>query len=196
MRRTSTSPATRPLSKPWSGLDISCRGTLPRSESCKPSWTACWRVGSRPSTICRRCRTRMVIEETMRLFPPAHTFVRQALTADKLAGRSISKGSLVLIVPWVLHRHRRLWDRPDAFDPERFAPERAASRHPFAYVPFGGGPRICLGASFGMMEAVLVLAGLAQHYRLHLAPGQRIAPLASVTLRPRYGMTMILERRV
>jgi cytochrome P450 len=138
---------------------------------------------------------RMVIEETMRLYPPAHTFVRKALVRDEIGGRTIAKGSLVLIVPWVLHRHRRLWENPETFDPERFRPERAAMRHLFAYVPFGGGPRICLGASLAMMESTLILAGIAQHYRFHPAPEQRIEPLASVTLRPRYGMTMLLERR-
>jgi cytochrome P450 len=140
--------------------------------------------------------TRMVMEEAMRLYPPAHTLMRQALVDDEVLGRQLPKGSHVLIVPWVLHRHRRLWDRAETFDPERFAPDRAPGHHPFAYIPFGAGPRICLGAQFGMMEAMLVLAGVAQHYRLRLAPGQRVEPLGSVTLRPRYGMTMTLERRL
>jgi cytochrome P450 len=139
--------------------------------------------------------TRMVIEETMRLYPPAHTLMRQALVDDQLPKRFLSKGALILIVPWVIHRHRRLWHQADRFDPERFEPDRARARHPFAYIPFGGGRRICLGASLGMMEATLILASISQHYRLRLSPGHRVEPFASVTLRPRYGMTMIPERR-
>ncbi len=139
--------------------------------------------------------TRMVIEETMRLYPPVYTLPRQALVDDKFIGRRVPKGSSVLVVPWVLHRHPQIWDRADTFDPERFSPARARGRHPFAYIPFGAGPRICLGASFAMMEATLLLAGVAQHYRLRLTPGQRVEPMASVTLRPRYGMVMIVERR-
>jgi cytochrome P450 len=139
--------------------------------------------------------TRMVIEETMRLYPPAHTLTRQALVDDELPGRLLPKGALVFIVPWVIHRHRRLWDQPERFDPERFTVDRVRARHPFAYIPFGGGPRTCLGSSLGMMEAVLILAGISQHYRLHFPAGQAIEPFGSVTLRPRYGMTAIPERR-
>src|SRR5262249_7793914 len=79
---------------------------------------------------------------------PAHPLSRQALAEDGVAGRKGRKGSTVFIVPWLLHRHRLLWERPDTFEPERFAPERAAQRHRFAYIPFGGGPRICIGAAF------------------------------------------------
>jgi cytochrome P450 len=139
--------------------------------------------------------TRMVIEEAMRLYPPAHTLARQALVDDQVVGRRLARGSLVVISPWVIHRHPGLWDRAETFDPERFSAPRAVGRHPLAYIPFGAGPRICLGASFGIMEATLLLAGIAQHYRLRLAPGQRVEPMASVTLRPRYGMQMVVERR-
>ena len=139
--------------------------------------------------------TRMVLEESMRLYPPAHTISREALAEDEIEGHRVAKGSVVSIVPWVIHRHRLLWDRPEAFDPERFAPERAAQRPRFAYIPFGGGPRICIGAGFAMTEALIILAMLGQRYRLRLAPGAAVEPVGLITLRPRRGLPMTLERR-
>jgi cytochrome P450 len=145
--------------------------------------------------LARLRYTRMVLEESMRLYPPAHTMSREALAEDEIEGHRVAKGSVVSIVPWVIHRHRMLWDRPDVFDPERFAPERAAERPRFAYIPFGGGPRICIGASFAMTEALIILAMLAQRYRLSLAPDAAIEPVGLITLRPRHGLPMRLERR-
>jgi cytochrome P450 len=139
--------------------------------------------------------TRMVIEESMRLYPPAHTTARQPIVADEVLGHRIPAGAEVLIVPWLLHRKPSLWEHPDRFDPERFAPERAAARPRFAYIPFGGGPRICIGAAFAMEEAMLILATIAQRYRLHLKPGFPVEPQGLITLRPRYGLQMRLERR-
>ncbi len=139
--------------------------------------------------------TRMVIEEAMRLYPPAHTLSRTAVGSDVVLGKRIPRGASVLIVPWLLHRNPKLWSDPERFDPERFAPERAAQRHRFAYLPFGAGPRICIGAAFAMAEAMLVLATLAQRYRLRLAPDFPVEPQGLITLRPRHGMRMILERR-
>ena len=139
--------------------------------------------------------TRMVLEESMRLYPPAHTMSREALGDDVIEGHRVAKGSVVSIVPWLIHRHRLLWERPDAFDPERFAPERVSERPRFAYIPFGGGPRICIGASFAMTEALIILAMLGQRYRLRLAPGTEVEPVGLITLRPRHGLPMILERR-
>jgi cytochrome P450 len=138
---------------------------------------------------------RMVLEESMRLYPPAHTLSRTAMAEDELLGRRVAKGSQVLIVPWLLHRNPKLWERPERFDPERFAPARAAARHRFAYIPFGAGPRICIGAAFAMAEAMLLLAALAQRYRLRLKPGFPVEPQGLITLRARHGMRMILERR-
>ncbi len=139
--------------------------------------------------------TRMVIEESMRLYPPAHTMARQPIAADEVLGHRIPAGAEVLIVPWLLHRKPSLWERPDRFEPERFAPERAASRPRFAYIPFGAGPRICIGAAFAMEEALLILATIAQRYRLHLKPGHPVEPQGLITLRPRYGLKMTLQRR-
>jgi cytochrome P450 len=139
--------------------------------------------------------TRMVIEESMRLYPPAHTMARQPIVADEVLGQRIPAGAAVLIVPWLLHRKPSLWDNPGRFEPERFSAERAAARPRFSYIPFGAGPRICIGATFAMAEAMLILATIAQRYRLNLKPGHPVEPQGLITLRPRYGLRMILERR-
>jgi cytochrome P450 len=139
--------------------------------------------------------TRMVIEESMRLYPPAHTMAREPIATDHILGHRIPAGALVLIVPWLLHRKPSLWEHPDRFDPERFSPERVLARPRYAYIPFGAGQRICIGAAFAMTEAMLILAMIAQRYRLHLKLGHPIEPQGLITLRPRYGLRMTLERR-
>jgi cytochrome P450 len=149
----------------------------------------------RHEDLARLRYTRMVLEESMRLYPPVHVFSRSAVGDDEVLGRRIPAGATILIVPWLLHRNPKLWERPERFDPERFAPEGAASRHRFAYIPFGAGPRICIGATFAMAEAMLVLATIAQRYRLRLKPGFPVEPQGLITLRARHGMQMILERR-
>ena len=139
--------------------------------------------------------TRMVIDEAMRLYPPAHTLSRAPVNADEVLGHRIPAGATVLIVPWMLHRKPSLWERAERFEPERFAPERAAARPRFAYIPFGAGPRICIGAAFALAEATLILATIGQRYRLRLKPGFAVEPQGLITLRPRYGLRMLLERR-
>jgi cytochrome P450 len=139
--------------------------------------------------------TRMVIEESMRLYPPVHTIAREALADDTLAGQHVPKGSAVLIAPWVVHRHRQLWHNPGRFDPERFSPELSATRARFSYLPFGGGRRICIGAAFATAEATLLLATIAQRYRLRLVPGHKVEPQGMITLRARHGMKMVLTPR-
>jgi cytochrome P450 len=139
--------------------------------------------------------TRMVLEESMRLYPPAHTLSRAAIGDDEVLGRRIPAGAQILVVPWLLHRNPKLWPQPGVFDPERFAPEHAGSRHRFAYIPFGAGPRICIGAAFAMAEAMLLLATIAQRYRLRLKPGFPVEPQGLITLRARHGMQMMPERR-
>jgi cytochrome P450 len=134
----------------------------------------------------------MVIDESMRLYPPAHIITREALAEDVLAGHRIPKGSNVLIAPWVLHRHLKLWQNPARFDPERFRPESVASRPRYSYLPFGGGRRICIGAAFATAEATLLLATIAQRFRLRLAPGHVVEPQGLITLRARHGMKMVL----
>jgi cytochrome P450 len=139
--------------------------------------------------------TRMVVEESMRIYPPVHTIAREAMGEDTLVGQRVPKGSTVLIVPWLVHRHAKLWDNPGKFDPERFSPERSETRQRFAYLPFGGGKRICIGAAFALTEATVLLATLAQRYRLRLASGHPVEPQGLITLRARHGMKMIPEAR-
>jgi cytochrome P450 len=139
--------------------------------------------------------TRMVVDEAMRLYPPAWVFSRQAMGEDRLGGYRLPKGWIAFVVPYVLHRLPVYWPNPDAFDPERFSPERSADRPKFVYVPFGAGPRQCIGNQFALIEAHLIVATLAQSFRLHLAPNQRVEAWPLITLRPRYGMSMVIERR-
>jgi cytochrome P450 len=140
--------------------------------------------------------TRMVLQESMRLYPPVHTLAfRQALRADVVCGMPVPKGSLVTIIPWIIHRHREHWTDPGRFDPERFSPEAVAQRDRLAYIPFGFGPRVCIGASFAMTEAVLILATLAQRFRLRVAPDHCVEPHALFTLRAKHGMHMNVTPR-
>ena len=139
--------------------------------------------------------TRMVIDESMRLYPPAWGFSRQALSDDQLGAFHLPRGWLAFVIPYVLHRLPAFWPDPEVFDPERFRPERSADRPKFAYLPFGAGPRQCIGNHFALIEAQLIVATLAQRYRLHLVPGHRVEPWPLITLRPRFGMPMTIERR-
>jgi len=140
--------------------------------------------------------TRQVAEETLRLYPPTPgTSSRVALAADEICGVAIPKGAIVCCLPWVTQRHKALWDHPDRFDPERFSPRASAGRPRFAWFPFGGGPRVCIGAAFAMTEIQIILAALAQRFRLRLAPGHTVAFHRQITLRPRGGLPMIVERR-
>ncbi len=140
--------------------------------------------------------TRMVLEESMRLYPPAPGLSNRAvLEDDEIAGVKIPKGTQVAVIPWVIHRHRLLWENPETFDPERFSPERSQGRHRFAYLPFGGGPRVCIGMSLAMTEAMLLLATIAQRYRLKLVPGQDIVLQHRITMRPKNGIQMVVETR-
>jgi cytochrome P450 len=155
-------------------------------------------LGGRAPThddLGRLTYSRMVVEESMRIYPPVHTIARQANADDTLVGRKIPKGSTVMIVPWLLHRHIKFWEDPGRFDPERFSPQRSAARARFSYLPFGGGKRICIGAAFALAEATILLATIAQRYRLQLVPGHRVEPQGLITLRARYGMKMLLSPR-
>jgi cytochrome P450 len=127
--------------------------------------------------------TRAVIDEGLRLYPPAFSITRQARTADDAAGVAIPAAGVVLIVPWVLHRHVKLWSDPNRFDPRRFLPGAAPPAR-FSYLPFGAGPRACIGAQFALTEATIVLAQLLRAFRLELADAEPVLPLATITLRP------------
>ena len=139
--------------------------------------------------------TRAALEEAMRLYPPAATLSREAIGEDWLAGARIPAGTTVTVAPYLLHRHRRLWKDPDAFDPERFLGANRDAIDRYAYIPFGAGPRVCIGMSFALQEAVIVLAHLLRAFRFELLPGHVVEPVQRVTLRPRYGMRMIVRRR-
>ncbi len=137
--------------------------------------------------------TRMVVEESMRLYPPAWAVSRNAVDEDEIGGYRVPRRTNVIICGFVTHRHSTFWEEPERFDPERFSPERSEGRPSFAYLPFGGGPRICIGNSFAMTEVQLILATVAQRYRLRLVPGLPVELHPLITLRPRYGMRMTLH---
>jgi cytochrome P450 len=139
--------------------------------------------------------TRMVLEEAMRLYPPAWIVGRNAIDDDEIGGYPIPAASLVFVSPWVTHRHPGLWDNPEGFDPERFAPGADEARPRYAYFPFGGGPHLCIGNSFAMMEATLVLATVAQRFHMDLVPGHPVEPEPMITIRPRHGVMVSLRRR-
>jgi cytochrome P450 len=143
----------------------------------------------------RLIETRAVIDEAMRLYPPIVGITRTASRRDELAGRTIERGTMVVVSPYVLHRHCRLWDDPDTFDPGRFLERASRKIDRYAYLPFGIGPRMCIGASFALQEATLVLATIMKNFALALAPGQSVWPLQRFTLRPRDPLMMIVKRR-
>jgi cytochrome P450 len=136
-----------------------------------------------------------VFAESMRLYPPAWGIGRRTLEEVILGGYAIPEGSHVATSPWVTHRDPRFWPDPLRFDPDRFLPEAKAARPKFAYFPFGGGARVCIGESFAWMEGILIVAALAQRWRFRLAPGPAVAPQPLITLRPRHGIRMVPELR-
>jgi cytochrome P450 len=137
--------------------------------------------------------TRMVLDESLRLYPPAWVVTRSADVDDEIAGFAIPAGSRVLVSPYVTHHDPTLWDDPEGFDPERFAPETQRAR--YAYFPFGGGPHLCIGAGFAIMEATIVLATIARRLRLDLEPGRPVAMEPLVTLRPTPGIFVTARPR-
>ncbi len=138
--------------------------------------------------------TRMVLEEALRLYPPAWIFGRKAIAEDEIGGYFIPANSMIVLSPYMTHRHPAFWGNPEVFEPERFTPERSAGRPHYAYFPFGGGPRVCIGNNFALMEMQLILATVAQRYKLRLVPGHTVEPEALLSLHPRYGLPMMLER--
>lgn len=139
--------------------------------------------------------TARVFDEAMRLYPPAWLVSRVALEADVLGGYAIPRGAIVVMLPYVIHRHPAFWTQPEVFDPDRFLPERGEPRARYAWLPFGGGQRMCLGSGLALMEGQLVLAMVARRYAFQGVPGQRVEPQALVTLRPRYGLRVTARRR-
>jgi cytochrome P450 len=137
---------------------------------------------------------RAVLEESLRLYPPVPRFDREAVAADTLGEHEVQPGDLVSIWPWIIHRHKKLWEDPDVFDPERFTPERK-TYHRFQYIPFGGGPRTCVGARLAMAEALTILAIWLGRWRFKPLPGREVRVSGMVTLRPKGGLPLAIERR-
>jgi len=156
-------------------------------------------LGGRTPTaedVERLTLTRMVLEEALRLYPPAHSMTRIALGPDRLGDVPVPKGAVVIISTWLTHRNPTLWPDPDRFVPDRFDPRRAGPpRSRYSYLPFGAGPRVCVGAAFAMQESLVVLATILQRWRVRMAPGHPIEPVALITLRPRFGLRAIAEPR-
>jgi len=143
----------------------------------------------------RLVETHAVVEEALRLYPPLAAISRVALSPDELAGTPIPRGTMIVITPYVLHRHRLWWKEPEFFDPARFLPPARAGIDRYVYMPFGAGPRGCIGAVFALQELVIVVAAIVREFELEVAPGHAVWPLHRITLRPRGGLPMIVRRR-
>lgn len=151
-------------------------------------------LGNRAATggdVARLPYIRQIIDETLRLYPPAAMVSRTALAPDTLCGREVKPGDTVIIPIYALHRSHQLWDNPDRFDPDRFADRKSIER--YAYLPFGDGPRICIGASFALQEAVIILATLLACTRFKQVPGKDPKPVMILTLRPEGGVWLTAE---
>jgi len=139
--------------------------------------------------------TRMVFAESMRLYPPAWAIGRRALQPFDARGFTIPRRSVVIMSQYIVHRDARFFPEPERFDPDRWSPEAIAGRPKFSYFPFGGGNRVCIGEQFAWMEGVLLIAALAQSWRMRLVPGHTVEVQPLITLRPKHGMKMTLEKR-
>jgi cytochrome P450 len=139
--------------------------------------------------------TTAVFKESMRLYPPGWGELREAIEPDHICGYDVPAKAMIILCQWVTHRHPDFWEEPEKFKPERFLPGNAEKHHRFAYFPFGGGPRICIGMQFAMVEGPLVIATILQRFRVELVADQQIVPDATFTLRPRYGLKVILHPR-
>jgi cytochrome P450 len=138
---------------------------------------------------------RAAFEEAMRLYPPAWGMPREAIGGDEIGGYRIPPRSVFVLAQFLIHRHPEFWEEPDAFRPERFLGDPLADRPRFAYFPFGGGPRVCIGAQFATIEATLVLATVARRFGVELVPAHPVVPDPTFTLRPKHGVRVILRRR-
>ena len=144
--------------------------------------------------LARLTYTDKVVKESMRLYPPAWSLARAATKETEIGGYLLPIGANVVMSPWIMHRDPRFYDRPEQFDPDRWTGGLSQRLPRFAYFPFGGGSRVCIGASFAMMEATLLVATIAQRSQLRMLPGHPVAPLPSITLRPKHGMCMSIQR--
>jgi cytochrome P450 len=155
-------------------------------------------VGGRTPTVedvGRLPWTTACFQEAMRFYPPAWSIPRTAVADDVIDGHRIPKGSTVIIPVHTIHHDERFWPDPETYDPSRFLRDNVGARHRSAYLPFGGGRRVCIGTSFALIEAALVTAMLSQRFVFDLVPGHPVEPEATLTLRPRHGVKMIARRR-
>jgi cytochrome P450 len=143
----------------------------------------------------RLVETRAVVEEALRLYPPLAAISRVARSSDELAGAPIRRGTMIVIAPYVLHRHQKWWKHPEFFNPARFLPPARAGIDRYVYMPFGAGPRGCIGSVFALQEAMIVISAIIREFELAVAPGHKVWPLHRITLRPRRGLPMTVQRR-
>jgi cytochrome P450 len=155
-------------------------------------------LGGRLPTVADLPRlryTEMVVTESMRLYPPAYSITRRVAEPLTVGGHRMEPETVLVMSQWVIHRDGRWFQQPDAFQPDRWEHDLAKRLPRYAYFPFGGGPRLCIGNTFALMEATLLLAAIAQRFRFRLAPGASVTPMLSVTMRPAHGIPMILSAR-
>jgi cytochrome P450 len=148
-----------------------------------------------PTDFPQLTYTNQVIKESMRLYPSAWSISRRALADDEIDGFHIPAGAIVALSPYTLHRHPAFWPDPERFDPERFTPEQENGRHRYAYIPFGGGARKCIGDQFALMESIIIIPMILQQYQLQLVPDHQVEEHALVTLRPKNGILMTVKRK-
>lgn len=147
------------------------------------------------SQLRQQTYLRQVLEEVMRVYPPAWTISRTAIEDDFILGYPIRKGTNIMVSPYVMHRNPRYWPDPERLDPDRFRPELREARPKFAYIPFGGGPRNCIGANFAMMEMQIIVTMLVQNFDLRLAQAEPVESEAIISVRPRGGIRLSAETR-
>ncbi|WP_312161462.1 cytochrome P450 [Phenylobacterium sp.] len=178
----------------WS-LYLLSRAPTVQERAATEAMTALAAGGGASEIAARLPYVRMVLEEAMRLYPPVHRIEREALADDVICGHRVRKGDMVSIWPWVVHRHTALWRDPDGFDPENFSPEAKAGHHRFQYIPFGAGPRVCIGAQFAMIEGALILASWLARFRFSPDRDHQVFPTADVSLRPQGGLPLQVALR-
>jgi cytochrome P450 len=155
-------------------------------------------LGDRTPTVGdleRLTYANLVVQESLRIIPPVWVIPRDAIGDDEIGGYRIPASSTVLLSPYLTHRHPEFWENPEAFDPDRFLPERAKGRPRYAYFPFGGGPRLCMGVDMAIMETLLIMAMVVQRFRLHLVPCHREEPECILDMIPRHGVRATVRRQ-
>ena len=178
----------------WAWYLVACHDQCERRLQAELDAVLC---GSVPELIDlpRLPYIRMVVDEALRLYPPAAVIPRQANAPDNIGGFEVRRNARLLISPYVTHRREDFWPQAHQFRPERFAPGKEAGLHRYAYVPFGAGPRSCIGRQFALAEMQLALAALARRYALRLVPGRQVVPVMTTTLGPRNGLWMTVHER-